>query len=232
VAELKHALAIEIGSHKFNDTKVTEIKKVTSYCCGLVVVDEQTDDVRLVHYTAHEYFENIWETWFPRIYEVITDSCLTYLSYDAFEENRVYSMVEVQEILSNYPFYAYSVQNWGIHFREHPGNQSMALKYLQNKAITFPSGSLRSSRFLGYRELPESGEKGEHIAAFFGLEHLMGILLETRPNNIEAEDDIGCTPLHLAADRGHETLVKLLLDNRANIESSDKIGTTPLYLAA
>jgi ankyrin repeat protein len=43
---------------------------------------------------------------------------------------------------------------------------------------------------------------------------------------------MGRTPLSWAAERGHETVVKLLLDKDADIESTDYGGRTPLSWAA
>lgn len=44
-------------------------------------------------------------------------------------------------------------------------------------------------------------------------------------------DNLGRTPLFVAADKGSETGVKILIENGANIEISDKQGRTPLYTA-
>ena len=42
----------------------------------------------------------------------------------------------------------------------------------------------------------------------------------------------GWTPLHYAASRGHREMMRLLLDNEAYIDSEAANGTTPLMLAA
>jgi hypothetical protein len=174
VAELEHALAVEIETCEFDETNVTDIEQLTSYCCGLVIVDEQTTNVTLVHYTTQKYFESTWETWFPNIHELITDSCLTYVSYDAFED-RFQAESEIEEIPREYPFYNYSSQNWGHHFREGPGNQSNALKFLQSEAKVSAYDRCGFEPFTGIHtnNTKMSDIKAEHIAAFFNLEHLM-----------------------------------------------------------
>jgi len=46
----------------------------------------------------------------------------------------------------------------------------------------------------------------------------------------QAEDD-GTTPLHIACYKGHEIVVRLLLDNRADINPVDRDGDTALSSA-
>jgi hypothetical protein len=83
-SELRHALAVEIGEFKLDEENLPEIEDVLSVCAGLVTVDEQSDVIRLVHYTTQEYFERTWNFWFPNAQKDIATVCVTYLSFDAF----------------------------------------------------------------------------------------------------------------------------------------------------
>lgn len=49
--------------------------------------------------------------------------------------------------------------------------------------------------------------------------------------NIEAADEEGRTPLHIAASKDCVEVVKLLLEKGAKKEVADKYGLTPLLLA-
>jgi hypothetical protein len=64
-SELRHALAVTDGASTLNPLNLTHIDFITSVCAGLVSVDEESDIIRLVHYTAQEYFDQTWATWFP-----------------------------------------------------------------------------------------------------------------------------------------------------------------------
>jgi hypothetical protein len=83
--ELQHALAVRNGAAKLNEKFVPEIEDLISDCAGLVTVDEESDIIRLVHYTTQEYFERTWISWFSSAQGDITTACVTYLSFDNFE---------------------------------------------------------------------------------------------------------------------------------------------------
>ncbi|KAH0422826.1 ankyrin repeat protein [Colletotrichum camelliae] len=71
------------------------------------------------------------------------------------------------------------------------------------------------------------------IAAYRGYDVLAGLLCErSSPEDREAKEQIGQTPLLVATRHGHEDMVDLLLDYEADIEAKeDKFGQTPLLLA-
>ena len=50
--ELYHALAIEPGDKALNTDNVDEVEDIISVCAGLVTVDEESNIIRLVHYTT------------------------------------------------------------------------------------------------------------------------------------------------------------------------------------
>ena len=56
-SELHHALGVEVGESVLDEDNFPQVEDIVSVCSGLVTVDEKSDIVRLVHYTAQEYFE-------------------------------------------------------------------------------------------------------------------------------------------------------------------------------
>ena len=50
--------------------------------------------------------------------------------------------------------------------------------------------------------------------------------------DIDAADQYGHTPLHLASHKGHECVARVLLDNGANLDAANKNGQTPLHMAS
>ena len=49
---------------------------------------------------------------------------------------------------------------------------------------------------------------------------------------VNARDDGGWTPLHLAASEGHKGVADVLVANQAEINAKTPEGYTPLFLAA
>lgn len=49
---------------------------------------------------------------------------------------------------------------------------------------------------------------------------------------VNAKNDHGATPLHLAAAYGHKSVAELLLANKAEVNASDGNGLTPLHWAS
>src|SRR5579862_8972169 len=83
--EMRHALAVEVGASRLNQVDLPEIEDMVSICAGLVTVDEESDIIRLVHYTTQEYFERTQTSWFPDAHGDIATTCVAYLSFDTFE---------------------------------------------------------------------------------------------------------------------------------------------------
>jgi ankyrin repeat protein len=81
-SELQHALGIEKDSTEFDEENLSEIPDIVSACAGLVTVDEQSNTVRLAHFTTQEYFERTQDQWFPEAALELSVKTLTYLSYD------------------------------------------------------------------------------------------------------------------------------------------------------
>ncbi|KAF2230326.1 hypothetical protein EV356DRAFT_418902, partial [Viridothelium virens] len=78
--ELQHALAIEPGTTELNeDNVISDDDDILSCCAGLVVIDGSNNTVRLVHYTAKDYFIKNRQKWFPEAEKTLSKACITYL---------------------------------------------------------------------------------------------------------------------------------------------------------
>jgi ankyrin repeat protein len=69
-----------------------------------------------------------------------------------------------------------------------------------------------------------------HLAAQSN-ENMVKLLL-SKGAEVDAKDDDGMTPLHMAAWKGEKAVVALLLSHGAEVNAGNKHGTTPLHYAA
>lgn len=82
VMELRHALAVTPGEDAFDPANMPDEEDLTSVCAGLIFIEEGSKVVRLAHYTAQDYLEQIRDTAFAEARQMVAATCLTYLAYD------------------------------------------------------------------------------------------------------------------------------------------------------
>jgi Ankyrin repeats (many copies) len=86
VLELREALSIDPDSVRFDNEAMPELEDLTDHCAGLVVVDEQRDVARLVHYTLQEYLDRIRDEKLPGGHRLFTKICMSYLTMHDWRE--------------------------------------------------------------------------------------------------------------------------------------------------
>jgi hypothetical protein len=76
---LQDALAVELEDTEFDPTNRPELGSIVSVCAGLVAVNEDSNVIRLVHYTTQEYFSHRGRDWLSHAESRITKTCITYI---------------------------------------------------------------------------------------------------------------------------------------------------------
>jgi GPI inositol-deacylase-like protein len=187
-SELQHAIAVEVNKRELDRENITDIELIVSVCAGLVIINEESDILRLVHYTTQEYFERNWERWFPNSHTDITKTCVTYLSFQQFEAGFSPTYEAFQERLQSNVLYDYCARNWGYHacISSIEGEQ-LVLDLL--KSMTKVSACSQAMRYQKdmYMYGSETRMTGVHLAAYFGLWKSMSGLLE-RLYDVHVED--------------------------------------------
>lgn len=233
--ELQHALAIEEGEPELDSENLPEIEDMLSVCAGLVTIDEESHVIRLVHYTTQEFFERTQRDWFPAAHADIANVCTTYLSHNVFGSGFCQSDSDFEERLKLNPLYNYAAENWGHHVRESKTscpNTEFLRSHTKASACTQVLFVNSIHRFRGYSQIPPSRMNGLHLAAWLGLTEIMGRLIADG-HNPECKDSRDRSPLSWAAERGHGSVVRLLLARPdVKTESQDDRGRTPLLWAA
>ncbi|OBT50512.1 hypothetical protein VE04_09283 [Pseudogymnoascus sp. 24MN13] len=252
--ELSHALAVEAGESELDEDNIPDIEDVISVCAGLVTVDEESDVIRLVHYTTQEYFERVREVWNPKAQEEIVSTCLTYLSFQTFSNGRCNSDAEFESRISQNPFLDYAARYWGTHAL--PVQQAVkepALSFLCNMNQLACSNQvlfLTDYTYDGYSQSTAKNQTGLHVAAVFGMAYLLQELMPSDGNKdcmhidaqdsssrddvvVDSKDTEGWTPLSWAARTGNEAIVELLLKRDDVVaDLTDNDDRAPLSWAA
>ena len=230
ISELQHALAVEIESTDLDPENVRPRDTVLRSCLGLVVVDEETSTVRLIHYTLQEYLSE--PGILPNAHKTLGQTCLAYLNYE-----RVKGLpVGVEPNLADMPFLNYSSLYWGIHAKEglSDGAKSLALELLDRYDNHISSTFLFNhiGYFIPYT-FPPYFFTGLHCASYFGIVEVVTALIEMKDHNINQRDCTGRTPLMWATQQANEEVVGLLLTrDDVNPDEPDNSGQTALSWAS
>ena len=151
----------------------------------------------MVDYTAQEYFEKNGPTLFPKAAGSITQTCLTYLSFDTPERD-----AQSWSPSHKYPFTSYAAVHWGHHAC---GNEETTLDMVQEFLSRKPNVAYATTILLTHMRhgLEDYGlaqaEFGEiHLLSFFGLARTMNQLLHFN-SSADQKDSEGQTPLSYAA---------------------------------
>ena len=222
VQELSDALAIRPGQAVLNSQYRPSQKLMVECCMGLVVVDEQSQSIRLVHYTVQEYFREKRKEIFPNGNEEIAGKCLTYLLFDAFAGGCCALEGDILDRMDLYPFLSYCSNEWGNHVRDACSDRinEMALYFLRcdrHRANSIQIYQyLRGVRQLYWEPVEVNSVSQLHTVCFFGLDDIAKSLIDSGKIDVNAPSHIGTTPVIRAAAAGHPELVRMLLQRGAD----------------
>ena len=234
VDELCHAFGVE-GTTDLDIGNIPAIESLLACSLGLVVVEESSSTVRLVHYTLQEYLSNNTSL-FPNPHSIIAEVCLTYLN---FQHVRDFSPT-LRSVPRTAPFVQYASCYWGTHARlettESVKTLALSLldgydKHISSKVLLLSMGA--EEQPLDKYDTPR-GFTGLHGASYFGCVDIIVALLEANKGDVRETDIRGNVAIAWASRRGHEGVVRVLLEwsyVNSNTPGYD-YGSAPLLWAA
>jgi ankyrin repeat protein len=245
--EVQIALAVRPGDTYLHEDGFVDEERLLSVCAGIVAIQNESNTIILVHYTAQEYFKEQGDKYFPQAQANITGICLTYLSFDTFGRGPCTSDGELHEKLKEHQFLEYAASYWGDHFSQdheqtakhlvirflHEGSRvSCCLQIIHKSSIAQPPGEqqLRHQRFKdSQHELLDVHSLW--LAAYFNLTDIIELVLKNG-TDVSKKTGYGETALHAAACRGNCDAVRLLLMAKADINAVNESRDSPLLIAA
>ncbi|KAF2673257.1 hypothetical protein BT63DRAFT_466811 [Microthyrium microscopicum] len=229
VVELQHALAVHFNGKEF-DQALIDKETMLSICAGIVTVEEESNKIRFIHYTTQEYFRRIRKTIFPQAEHDICKVCMTYLHRD--EVAKIDSKdIEIFKLrMRSHPLLEYAASYWGLHAR---GEVATSLETSIISFLKDDSAVQTATRMMFYdrtRSDAKRTTRGIHIAAYFGLEHIVSRLIEDGID-VDRKDMHGQTPLHFVASKTPSPVQQLVLLEDDPI-AKDTRGWSALHRAA
>ncbi|KAK5052599.1 hypothetical protein LTR84_002464 [Exophiala bonariae] len=250
--QLRHALAVEPGETSLDEDNLPDVDDIVSACAGLVVMDEESGIVRLVHYTTQDYFKRTKQRWFPYAEDNIAQACNTYLSFDDFKsgpcqqpnkmlhdllpEDKDTLEDDYEDRLTRSPLFEYAALHWATHLNAVSSSfQSLVPAFIANAGQMSAIAQVRLSHDprLSYR------------SSTYTIRNIID--RQAKDNIVHVEDSRSRTyndvfkqticanqmdVLHFAAWSGARHVVKALLDSRHRVDVTDWWGQTPLSWAS
>ncbi|KAL8673746.1 MAG: hypothetical protein Q9168_001853 [Polycauliona sp. 1 TL-2023] len=234
LSELCDALAFRPGLKAVNRKYRPSRERVLDACHGLVTIDEESQIIRLVHYSVHAFLLGS-EGDLIRDERSIAKLCIDYQMLQPFASGCCQDEDEILDRVKECPFVAYAACYWGSHLlaADDLTIDNDALNFLRARpqlACSYQNWQYEKGRRKEYWNAEEAAScKPLHMAAMFGLYGIAQNLLPLYA--IDETTHMGSTALTKAASCGHSRLVSLLMDNGANPAKHNWYGTM-LHCAA
>jgi hypothetical protein len=231
VQEVQAALALEVGHREINPEHIVDPAEMVSVCAGLLVIDEKSGLLDLIHESAFHYFGRSHERFFPGSIHMIARKCLKYLSQDDFASGPSLSDEEHELRLQQNHLYEYAACSWGYHAQAAHLSASEVMEFLEKKPqLEAASQCLHLRDYwtikhrdtsAGYSQKYGRNATALHLVAYFGIyEVLEEIISNGGPHSLQINTftTLDETPLVWAVANEKEEVARLLLDHGAETE--------------
>ncbi|RFN44138.1 serine/threonine-protein kinase chk2 (cds1) [Fusarium flagelliforme] len=221
------------------DDDLPDADILTSVCGGLIMIDSDSQTVRLIHYTAQQYFEQSQCEKLMQARASITNISLKYLTLPNFSSGICTTDRDMAQRLDEYPFLDYAAKYWGADINLINGEESEdffpALDNLVSSATALGATSqafaLRSDRHSNWSQEFPKNIPALVLAASFNLPRVLKRMVENG-HALEGKGTDEETALIRAASFGHQDNVRTLLELGADKDARDHMNETALQRAA
>ena len=185
--ELQEALSVEDGMKELIPVDDLIHPRYVVECCeSLVTHDEETQSVRLTHYTLKDFLYKECRSVLLTSVD-LARTCITYLDFSAFDVPCRKFWLHVDRLVK-YRFADYAAQFWGVHTQgDAERDEDIQLAFLRTFAAeSKPTSVLEIENGLPtylynrYNWSKDISETMLHIASRHGLSTICGRLLDNR----------------------------------------------------
>lgn len=185
IRELCECLVVEVGDEDLKYELMPDSSDVIDCCKSLVVYDESTNMVRFSHYTVQEFISCSIEQKLPPTIN-LAKTCVTYLAFAEFDKPRGRYFDQVfKNRVARYKFSGYVAKYWASHVRGEAEEEDEVQRLV----------------FQAFESITKTDARLEFEA---DLSDVFGYRKRS-----------GNTLLHILADKGLATLLKVLVDGTA-----------------
>ncbi|TFK17950.1 hypothetical protein FA15DRAFT_567367, partial [Coprinopsis marcescibilis] len=231
--DLRHALAVEMETFKYDFNLLVDPDTVLSACCGLITFEPETKLVCLVHYTARDFLVG----YLPKVgvdaETMLACACVACLQDCGFANYNGFIYGYGDDVFTHHPFLAYAHRNWATH--AHSASLPDFVEEFILKCQQFPWKYPLSGRFDHLNSIQLAAACNFHslLAQWLGLDSSPTNYPPPSPLNVNSKSPDGRTALAFAAGCGHlKTIEQLIRVEGVDTQCFDREGWSPLIAAS
>jgi ankyrin repeat protein len=266
VSELRHAISISIDPSTILPGKLPLAydrtldwenfpsgKSLIDWCLCLVIIDEETHTVRLVHKSLHDYLTLLHDNGgiFPNGHSEIAYTCLQYMCFndDEHEINPLEKHVteDIKDLRrARFCLLDYATKNFGYHLHDQSSCTTDMINGLfpDTMNLNCLSTGLRSEFLDPFGRSDGNYSDHEYISTMqihlriqfaisCGLENVFINHIDASNQSIDVNNKLrGSTMLLQASRIGHEGIVRILLERNVDVNLGDRDGWPALSWAS
>ncbi|KAI5839135.1 ankyrin repeat-containing domain protein, partial [Morchella snyderi] len=235
VNELRMAVAMgdegQVGNPKpFNEAEMPGKSLILTVCRGLVMDDQNSNTIKFVHYSVHEYLEKTSALGdLASRHLTVAFGCLEHLWFSYIEPHpRRHFLLDDGWLVE------YARRNLHTHIQasHHIAPIEPLLRFLRSPGLVRYLGVLQYTTYFMGMSFPVRDNHRAYgplrEATAWGSTILIKCLLEEGTDPHDPETD---TPLHIAAGENRVDVVQFWLGKGVDINATDRGGKTPLAYA-
>ncbi|ROW04889.1 hypothetical protein VMCG_04769 [Cytospora schulzeri] len=222
-----------------------QLPQLLSICANLVVLDSRCNVLRFCHQTVQEFLELHEVSSAANAHCLLTSACIEACSEDPVPDINVQTPSE--------DFHAYAALYWPVHFKmaQYLGSNGYLIEMVYSFIFEDSTDTTQFYRAwtkrirdlvpklpesytmrLALDAIPESNNGPVFMASMFGLDGVLDKIMSKLPNlDINGRDQLGQTPVYLAAAFGYAETVTTLVRKGAKVNVECGKYGSPLHAA-